>query len=91
MAVPETAMNETDRAEAPKGEVGRTWQLGMESEPDALCMQASAQFDFGYGVLDTDIGHHPRARRLVYDISHLSMRTSGFNFSWVSHALSFIV
>lgn len=73
MAVPETAMHEADGSETTEGKIRRSRKFPiMESESEPSRMQRASENQLGFRVLTTDLRHHPRARRLIYDVGHLT-------------------
>lgn len=70
MLVPETAMDEADRAKSSKGKIWSTGELCVEPESDSVGVQATAEEHFGLRVLAADVCHHPRAGSLVDDVCH---------------------
>ncbi len=73
MAVPETAVHKTDRSETTEGKIWRSGKFPiMESVSEPSGMQGSSENKFWFRILTADAGHHPRARRLIYDVGHLT-------------------
>ena len=71
MAVPEAAMHEADSSEATEGKIWRSRECPiMEPVSEPSRMQGSSQDQFGSRILPADVRHHPRARRLIYDVGH---------------------
>ena len=73
MAVPEAAMHEADGSETTERKIWRSREFPiMEPVSEPSRMQGSSENQFGFRILTADAGHHPRARRLIYDVGHLT-------------------
>lgn len=76
MTVPEAAMHEADGSETTERKIWRSREFPiMESVSESSRMQGSSENQFGFRILAADVRHHPRARRLIYDVDHF---TKGF-------------
>ena len=76
MAVPEATMHEADGSETMERKIWPSREFPiMESVSESSRMQGFSENQFGFRILAADLRHHPGARRLIYDVGHL---TKGF-------------